>query len=160
MTSTHVRASPARRATSGFQTASPRGSPSTRSAVNTRKPISPPPIRRQTTASSSRSPASATKGPTSNDHDDHAQTTYSPSRRPPITQSWATVSDIADKMKHLLEDIQHTHADAVSCAIESTVATEKRVLHGRDLFSQISCPTTTEKSDKTMRVKSKVYCAS
>lgn len=89
---------------------------------------------------------------------DNAEAMGSPSRQPRsyTAHDWATVTNVADKMKHLLDDIQQKHAEAVSCAIESTVVTEKRVLHGEDLFAQLSSQPVAEKSDRTMRVKAKV----
>lgn len=157
MTSAHVRASPARRAASGLQTASPRGSPSTRHATNTKRPISPPQISRQTMTSSSRSPGSMANEPILNESD-NAEAPDSSSRQPRshTTHDWTTITNVAEKMKHLLDEIQQKHAEAVSCAIESTIVTEKRVLHGEDLFAQLSSQPVAEKSDRTMRIKAKV----
>lgn len=90
---------------------------------------------------------------------DNAETMGSPSRQPQsyTTHDWVTLTSVSEKMKHLLDEIQQKHAEAVSCAIESTVVTEKRVLHGEDLFAQLSSQPVAEKSDRTMRVKAKVY---
>lgn len=83
------------------------------------------------------------------------KTTTPPKLQTPKKTDW-NVTKIIDSLTSFRQDIKDGHAELAAYAIQSTVAKERRVLSGSDLFVNVNKNPVTEEKDVTMRVKFKV----
>lgn len=82
-----------------------------------------------------------------------------PKAQTPKKQAW-DVAKIVESLTSFRQDIKDGHAELATYMIDSTVATERRVLSGPDLFANVNKSPVVEEKGRTMRVKFKVsqYC--